>query len=96
MGIPLGSAVPTGSFGDPHLWPAPITASPMGRIAHRHGSLGDPLANSVKMEVTSAPFVSKPTLPLPFIGIGTQHVDIGRSPGAPKNAEKDRWDKKHL
>jgi hypothetical protein len=49
-----------------------------------------------KMEVTSALFVSKPTLPLPFIGIGTQHVDIGRSPGAPKNAEKDRWDKKHL
>jgi hypothetical protein len=43
-----------------------------------------------KMEITSAPFVNKPTLPLPFIGIGTQHVDIGKSPGTPKNAEKDR------
>jgi hypothetical protein len=54
MEIPLGSAVFTGSFGDPHPRPAPVTAFLIGRIAHRHGSLGDPPANSVRAAVNIA------------------------------------------
>jgi hypothetical protein len=43
-----------------------------------------------KIKIIFTLFVSKLILFLPFIGIGTQHVNIGKSPGTLKNAEKNR------